>query len=52
MWLGSMTMEQARSLEPIFAEFKGELGWVLPDWLVQLKMNIIIRDLEGESESD
>ena len=45
-------MEQAQSLEHIFAEFKGELGWVLPNWLVQLKMNIIIRDLEGESEND
>jgi hypothetical protein len=47
-----MTLEQARDLEPIFAEFKGELGWVIPNWLLQLKMNIIIRDLEGESESD
>ena len=46
MWLGSMTLEQARNLEPIFAEFKAELGWVIPKWLVQLKMDIIIRDLE------
>ena len=48
MWLGSMTLDQYHSLEPIFAEFKGELGWVIPNWLVQLKMNIIIRDLESE----
>lgn len=51
MWLGSMTLEQAQSLEHIFAEFKGELGWVLPEWLVQLKLAIIIRDIEVDSAS-
>lgn len=49
MWLGSMTLDQARSLEPIFAEFKGELGWILPDWLISLKLAIIIRDLETDT---
>jgi hypothetical protein len=51
MWLGSMTIEQARELEPIFAEFKGELGWVIPKWLVQLKLDIIIRDLDQKDQN-
>lgn len=47
-----MTLEQAHSLEEIFAEYKGsELGWVIPKWLVELKMNIIIRNMEDDLQS-
>lgn len=42
-WKGSMTLEQANSLEPVFAKLTVE-GWILPDWLITLKLNIIMRD--------
>lgn len=46
IWMGSMTIEQAQSLEPVFAKFT-ENGWVLPQWLVELKLNIIMNLLKG-----
>ena len=46
---GGMTLAQVHELEPLFAEFKGELGWVLPKWLVVLKLDIIERDIRNEN---
>ena len=47
MWMGSMTIEQARSLEEGCVEpFQTETGidWRLPRWLIELKLAILIRD--------
>ena len=44
MWEDSMTLVQVRSLEPVFSTFEGELGWVIPKWLLLLKIDIMIRD--------
>ena len=40
-----MTLEQARSLEPVFA-YLTENGWVIPEWLVELEAVIILRDFQ------
>ena len=45
MWLGSMTLEQAISLEPVFAKLT-ENGWVIPLWLEELKQSI--QELQDE----
>lgn len=48
-WRGnSMKLADVRKLEEIFAEYKGELGWVIPKWLVVLKLDLIARDMEYE----
>lgn len=44
MWLGTITESQVLDLEEIFAEYKGNDGWVIPDWLVQLKEQVTLRD--------
>ena len=44
MFLSSITIEQVRSLENVFAKFT-EQGWVLPQWLIDLKRAVSKRDL-------
>ena len=44
MFLGSITIIQVKTLESIFAEFKGDSGWVLPEWLIFLKRQVVLRD--------
>jgi hypothetical protein len=44
MWLGNITEIQVKELEGIFAEYKGDDGWVIPAWLVYLKEQVTERD--------
>jgi len=44
IWVGSMTLEQALSLEPVFAKLT-DAGWVIPQWLVELKQAIQLKEL-------
>jgi hypothetical protein len=44
MFLGSITIEQVRTLEPVFAKLTPN-GWELPRWLIELKLQIVMRDL-------
>ena len=41
---GTMTLDQWEDLVEIFAEFKGEAGWVIPLWLVELRETLLERD--------
>jgi len=52
MTLNSININQVHDLEEIFAEFKGDLGWVIPEWLLRLKMAVIIRDLEQSDQAN
>ena len=41
-----MTLDQALSLEPVFAKMQPDGTWVVPDWLNFLIFTIIERDKE------
>jgi hypothetical protein len=43
IWIGAMTKRQADSLDSIFAVLTKD-GWILPDWLIELKLAIFTRD--------
>lgn len=49
-WLGTITLAQIDSLEPIFAVF-GPSGWVIPAWLVELRASVVERDETRVSDS-
>jgi hypothetical protein len=51
VWLSSIKMSDVELLEEVFA-YMTDIGWIIPDWLVTLRMQVEQRDCHESQTTD